>query len=313
MKGLKIALIQMKVIAHEVEQNLKHAAALVKDAVKKGAKLIVLPELFDSGYFANEKDKDFSINFDKAEANKSFQTLSKIAQKNEVYIVASSIERDKESFFNTAYIISPKGKILGKQRKIYLWENEKDYFKPGEKQKVFTLKFDDISVKVGLGVCYEIGFNEIARTLALKGAQILIYPGAFSKTKTYVWDLSSRARALENGVYVLACNRSGEELNLGHNVEFAGHSCVVSPRGDVVAGAKKDDEVLFCELDMNLVSRQRKNLPYLKDLSQYNEDHLHIMRRIKKSIVKENKWTKEDELRAEKKKRKKPVKTSPEL
>ncbi len=89
--------------------------------------------------------------------------------------------------------------MLGKYRKIYLYDNEKKRFNKGKKYPVFELKFEEFKVKVGLGICYEIGFSESARFLALQGAQILIYPAAFGVARSYVWDLASRARLWRAG------------------------------------------------------------------------------------------------------------------
>ena len=106
-----------------------------------------------------------------------------------------------------------------------------------------------------------------ANILALKGAEILIYPSAFGKARAYNWDLLSRARALENGCFVLACNHSGAESNpvLEQKLEFGGDSRIISPQGKIITKATKQNEVIVATIDLNEVKAQRKALPYLKD------------------------------------------------
>ncbi|GAA8047044.1 carbon-nitrogen hydrolase family protein [Helicobacter pylori] len=254
---LKTAVIQMQSKPYALSENLQLALNLAKEAHNKGANLIVLPELFDSGYCVNDKDAEFGIDLkaiehgEKTLKNESLSALSGFAKSNKVHLVACSIEKTDKKLYDSAYIIPPKGGIVGKHRKIYLWSDEKSRFKRGKKYEVFTLDFGDFSTKVGLQICYEIGFGVGANLLALQGAEILIYPSAFGKARTYNWDLLSKARALENGCFVCACNHSGEETNaqLKQTLEFAG----------------KLNEVIIAEMDLNEVALQRQKIPYLQD------------------------------------------------
>ncbi|MDU9719343.1 carbon-nitrogen hydrolase family protein, partial [Helicobacter pylori] len=156
---------------------------------------------------------------------------------------------------------------VGKHRKIYLWGDEKSRFKRGKKYEVFTLDFGDFSAKVGLQICYEIGFGVGANLLALQGAEVLIYPSAFGKARAYNWDLLSRARALENGCFVCACNHSGEETSakLKQTLEFAGDSRIIAPNGKIIVQATKLNEVIIAEMDLNEAALQRQKIPYLQD------------------------------------------------
>lgn len=272
-KTLKIALIQMCAKPYALSENLALALNLAKIAHKKGANLIILPELFDSGYCVSDRDADFGIDFcaikrdKKAQKNKTFMALSDFAKSSGAYIVACSIEKSSKKLYDTAFIISPNGKIIGKHRKIYLWGDEKSRFSKGKKYEVFSLDFGDFRTKIGLQICYEIGFGVGANILALQGAEILIYPSAFGKARTYNWDLLSKARALENGVFVCACNHSGAESNatLKQTLEFAGDSRIVAPNGKIIAQATKQNEVIIANIDLGEVKAQREKIPYLKD------------------------------------------------
>ncbi|WQR75021.1 carbon-nitrogen hydrolase family protein [Helicobacter pylori] len=270
---LKTAVIQMQSKPYALNENLQLALNLAKEAHNKGANLIVLPELFDSGYCVNDKDADFGINLKAIERgeetlkNESLRALSDFAKSSDTHIVACSIEKTNKKLYDSAYIIPPKGGIVGKHRKIYLWGDEKSRFKRGKKYEVFTLDFGDFSTKVGLQICYEIGFGAGANLLALQGAEVLIYPSAFGKVRAYNWDLLSKARALENGCFVCACNHSGEETNakLKQTLEFAGDSRIIAPNGKIIAQATKLNEVVIAEMDLNEVALQRQKIPYLQD------------------------------------------------
>lgn len=267
MQKLKVALIQMNATPYKLKENLHLALQMAQKACEQGARLIVLPELFDSGYCVRDKDFEFGIDFKSPILHHSFKALSEFARKNAVYIIACSIEKARKSLYDTAFIISPKGKLVGKHRKIYLWNGEKKRFSRGKDYEVFSLNFGEFKVKVGLQICYELGFGESARILALKGAQMLVYPSAFGKARAYNWDLLSKARALENGCFVLACGLSGSafDRNSKENLEFTGDSRVVSPKGKVLQKASELDECVLCELDLDEIVPQRKALPYLKD------------------------------------------------
>ncbi len=270
---LKTAVIQMQSKPYALSENLQLALNLAKEAHNKGANLIVLPELFDSGYCVNDKDADFGLDFkaikhgEETLKNESLRALSDFAKSSDTHIVACSIEKTNKKLYDSAYIIPPKGGISGKHRKIYLWGDEKSRFKRGKKYEVFTLDFGDFSAKVGLQICYEIGFGVSANLLALQGAEVLIYPSAFGKARAYNWDLLSRARALENGCFVCACNHSGEETNakLKQTLEFAGDSRIIVPNGKIIAQATKLNEVIIAEMDLNEVALQRQKIPYLQD------------------------------------------------
>lgn len=221
----------------------------------------------------NDKDTDFGLDFKAIERgeetlkSETLRALSDFAKSSDTHIVACSIEKNNKKLYDSAYIIPPKGKIVGKHRKIYLWGDEKSRFKRGKKYEVFTLDFGDFSAKVGLQICYEIGFGVGANLLALQGAEVLIYPSAFGKARAYNWDLLSKARALENGCFVCACNHSGEETNakLKQTLEFAGDSRIIAPNGKIIAQATKLNEVIIAEMDLNEVALQRQKIPYLQD------------------------------------------------
>lgn len=272
MRILTVALIQMCPKPYALQENLHLALKLAKDSLKKGANLVVFHELFDSGYCISPHDSDFAMDFAKPQKHATFKALSAFAKENSVHIVACGIEKSNKKLYDTAYIIAPSGKCVGKHRKIYLWGKEKSRFSKGKKYEVFKLNFGNFSAKVGLQICYEIGFGVGANILALQGAEILIYPSAFGVARAYNWDLLSRARAVENGCFVLACNHSGIEsnaldstLSTQKDAEFAGDSRIISPKGTIIKKATKLNEAIIARIDLDEIYSQRKAIPYLKD------------------------------------------------
>ena len=294
MRILTVALIQMCPKPYALKENLCLALKLAKDSLKKGVNLVVFHELFDSGYCISPHDKDFALDFAKPQKHATFKALSGFAKENAVHIVACSIEKSNKKLYDTAYIIAPSGKCVGKHQKIYLWGKEKSRFSKGKKYEVFKLNFGNFSAKVGLQICYEIGFGVGANILALQGAEILIYPSAFGAARAYNWDLLSRARAVENGCFVLACNHSGAEsttvchtersevsqknnrdssptaqndnlMKLAESIEFAGDSRIVSPQGTIIKKATKLNEAIIAQINLDEIYPQRKAIPYLKD------------------------------------------------
>lgn len=274
-KSLRVAAIQMQTFPSKRKKNLKTASKLIKEAAKKGAKLVVLPELFDSGYCIENEDEKFANpleNFQNSHSTQShtLKTLYNLCKKYKIYLVGCVVEKDcqNNALYDTAFIMGSKG-IVGKYRKIYLWGAETSRFKRGQEYPIFTLDFDSFKVKVGLQICYEIGFSEGVRILSLQGAEILIYPAAFGAARLYAWNLASRARALENGAFVLAANQSGYQRSQKNNqkISFAGNSQIINPKGSVLKRAKKNNQVIIKTINLQECQIQRKEIPYLKDLN----------------------------------------------
>lgn len=252
---VKIAAIQMDCVLQDLGANLAHAAELVDRAASAGAKLIVLPELFNTGYRVEERDLELA---ETIPGGRTTDWMWDQARRRGAYLVGAFMERDDEALYDTAAAVGPEG-FLGKYRKMYLWGAETERWGRGEDVAVIRLPFANI----GLQICYEIGFPEGARKLAQAGAQIIVYTSAFGRARGYAWDLASRARALENGVFVLACNRCGQE----RDTSYGGLSRIVAPNTVVLAGAGADGEaVVMADIDLAEIEAQRQAIPYLKDL-----------------------------------------------
>jgi predicted amidohydrolase len=255
---ITVASIQMNSVPNDVEKNLERANLLIDEAVLKEANLIVLPELFNTGYRVEENDVEL------AEEIPGFTTnwLIDHAKKNGVYIATAILEKgnSKGLVYDTAILVGPDG-FIGSYRKTHLWDKENIRFTKGEEFPVFKTPIGNI----GLQICYEVGFPEGARLLTLKGADILLYPSAFGKARKYAWDIATRARALENGAFVIASNRTGTEKE---ETVFGGCSRIIDPTGQVLSEATDENEVIIAKIDLQKVIHQRREIPYLRDLNK---------------------------------------------
>lgn len=258
----KVAAVQMDCVLADVQANLRLAEKLIRQAAAQGAQLVVVPELFATGYRVEEQDVALAETVPGATTD----WLAGLCRELQIHLVGALIEKaapnGQEQLFDTAVLVGPDG-LVGRYRKACLWGTENQRFAKGEAQ--YDAVFDIGPCKVGLQICYEVGFPEPARIMALHGADIVVYTAAFGLARLYAWDLASRARALENGFYVIAANRAGVEKQ---ETVFAGASRIVGPQGNILAAAAEGEanQVLVAALDLAQVDEQRRAIPYLQDL-----------------------------------------------
>lgn len=263
MDKLKLALCQMNVIDNK-EENLIKAGSMIADASKK-ADFIVLPEMFSCPY-SNDKFIEYG---EEEKDSPTLTEISSLACKNNVYILAGSIpEKEGNKLYNTSYLFDRRGMIIAKHRKMHLFDidvkdritfKESDVLTAGDEFTTADTEFG----KIGIGICYDIRFPELARVMVENGALILFYPGAFNMTTGPAhWQLLFRSRALDNQVY---CVGVAPALNEDASYHSYGHSIVTSPWGEVLAEAGQKEETIFCEIDLNEIKKVREELPLLKN------------------------------------------------
>jgi omega-amidase len=201
------------------------------------------------------------------------------AKELKIWIVGGSIpEREGEKVYNTCVIVNEDGDIVGKHRKMHLFDidvpgkitfKESDSLSPGDSPTVFESPWG----MIGVGICYDIRFPEYAMWLRQLGARILIYPGAFNMvTGPAHWELLQRARAVDNQLFVAACSPARDETSGGY-VAW-GHSSVITPWGDVLATCGADEATVTAELDLDSVEAMRDNIPCWKQ-KRADLYHLH--------------------------------------
>lgn len=276
---MKIGLIQ-QANTSDIKSNIQKLKNNIKEAAKQGAELIVLQELHNSLYFCQVEDTNI---FDLAETipGPSTDDFGALAKELGVVIVLSLFERRAPGLYhNTAVVMEKDGTIAGKYRKMHIPDDpayyEKFYFTPGD------LGFEPINTSVGkLGVlvCWDQWYPEAARLMAMKGADLLIYPTAIGWESSDVqdekdrqlgaWVISQRGHAVANGLHVVSVNRTGYEPDPSaqtNGITFWGNSFVAGPQGELLWQASNDrEEIKVIEIDMKRSEQVRRWWPFFRD------------------------------------------------
>lgn len=271
---LQVALVQLRV-GIDRTKNLENAAKLVKEAAKKGAKLIALPECFNSPYGT----KFFSQYAESIPSGPSCNMLSTVARENEIYLVGGTIpELESSKYYNTCTVWNPEGKLIAKFRKMHLFDidipggitfKESDILTAGN--ELATFKINDILI--GIGICYDLRFEELAKLYRLQGCEMLIYPGAFNMTTGPLhWEVLQRGRALDNQVFVTAISPARNE----QGYIAWGHSQITDPWGKVLKQAEHGEEIVYGSLNFSECDKVRAQIPIGKQrrTSIYNTIHV---------------------------------------
>ena len=275
-KKVKIGIIQTK-ISDNIQKNIDSAIKNIKKAASKKAKIICMPELFLSNYFCQTESYS---NFKLAEKipGKTTKIFCELAKDLKIVLMISLFEKKTHGFYhNTSIVISEKGKILSKYRKMHIPDDpgyyEKFYFTPGD------LGFKSVKTKfgkIGSLICWDQWFPEAARLTALKGAQIIFYPTAigwhpkekrkFGKSQLDSWITMQRSHAIANGTYVVAINRVGTERKGNKKIEFWGTSMIIDPNGQIIGKlSNKKEDILIREINYRKIDSAREHWPFLRD------------------------------------------------
>ena len=275
-KKTTIGLIQIKFSNNPIT-NIENSIKKIKEAAKKNAKIICLPELFLSPYFCQTENHS---KFKLAEKipGPITNTYCKLAKELSVILMISLFEKKLTAFYhNTSIVINEKGKIISKYRKMHIPDDpgyyEKFYFSPGDLGFKST---KTIYGKIGSLICWDQWFPEAARLTALKGAEILFYPTAigwhpkekkkFGKAQLNAWITMQRSHAVANGVYVAAINRIGFEKIKNRKIQFWGNSIIIDPYGNVLKQSHFNrEETIICDIDFKKIEDARQHWPFLRD------------------------------------------------
>jgi len=228
-----------------------------------GSDMVVLPEMFNCpygyGYFKR---------FAEAYPGESTRLLSGLARELGIYIIGGSIpESEGKKIFNTSFTFDRTGRLLGRHRKIHLFDvnitggisfQESRNISPGSDITVF----DTDLCRTGVAICYDMRFPELVRNIALKGALLIIVPAAFNMTTGPAhWHITARTRALDNQVY-FACASPARDDGAGYTVY--GHSLVSDPWGSIISEASTGEQIIGATIDLGEVERIRRELPLLR-------------------------------------------------
>ncbi|MDK2842380.1 MAG: N-carbamoylputrescine amidase [Anaerophaga sp.] len=276
---LRTGIIQQSNTAN-IQDNIERLEKSIRQLAKKGAQLVVLQELHNSLYFCQTEETGL---FDLAEPipGPSTDRFGQLADELNIVIVTSLFEKRAPGIYhNTAVVLEKNGSIAGKYRKMHIPDDpayyEKFYFTPGD------IGFEPVNTSVGrLGVlvCWDQWYPEAARLMALKGAELLIYPTAIGwessdsneekRRQKEAWIISQRGHAVANGLSVVSVNRVGYEpdpSNVTGGIQFWGNSFAAGPQGEILIEAPTDAESnLIIDIDLKRSEEVRRIWPFFRD------------------------------------------------
>lgn len=252
---MRVTMVQMQVLPGQAAVNRARAQQWMEQALASSPDVLVLPEMWLTGYALDRLNEDPSENEQAQHA-----WLQSFAKQHAVFIVAGSIPIERSGRWrNTSFVYDRSGQIIATYAKVHLFQlmDEHRYFVAGEQFQCTTI--DD--QRVGVAICYDIRFPEMTRALALAGARIVFCVAQWPWARHAHWETLLRARAIENEVYVVACNAVDPFDPHG----MAGYSQVISPWGEVLARAEQQEQLLTVDLDMALVDDVRARIPVWTD------------------------------------------------
>ncbi len=273
MTHITVAAIQMS-CSWELQNNLDKAETLVRRAHQQGGQIILLQEFFKMPYFCQEQKSEYlklSETFEESELLKHF---SQLAAELNVVLPVSYFERFNQVFFNSVAVIDANGDILGNYRKTHIPDGpgyqEKFYFSPGDTGfKVWQTHYANI----GVGICWDQWFPEAARSMALEGAELLLYPTAIGSEPQDVtidsqahWQRVMQGHAAANCVPVIAANRIGKESFDTSTIDFYGSSFITDATGEILQQANREDEhIILNQFDLSKLEKQRQSWGLFRD------------------------------------------------
>jgi len=253
MSNIVAGCCQFAIKPGEVQYNSDTVERMLSELAARDCRLAVLPEMWSCSF-------PYPILRDMAKKTPAIlERMRDTARDKRIVIAGSLPEAQKETIFNTSYLIDSTGEIAGKYRKVHLFSlyNEQRHFGEGRSAEVFSTSIG----KIGLMICYDLRFPELARKLAIRGAEIICVSALWPLVRIDHWSLLLRARAVENQLFVIGCNGSGAEKK----ITWGGASAIISPMGSVLAEAGPGEQSILGVLNEREISEFRKTIPCFED------------------------------------------------
>jgi len=252
---LTISLAQMNVNLGNPDRNLENAKNMATEAARRGSTLLVLPELWSTGYDLENAGRHAA-----APDQGIFSEIASLAKQCGLYILGSNLALlPGGKFGNTAVFFGPQGNSLASYTKLHLFRlmSEHSYLEPGDSLVVADTPWG----KTGLAICYDLRFPELFRAYALRGAQMVIIPAEWPDPRLEHWRILLRSRAIENQMFIIACNRVGTT----QETTFFGHSSIIDPWGNTIVEADEAEGLITATIDTDLVDIVRAKIPVFED------------------------------------------------
>lgn len=264
-KQFKLAICQIRTELEQEETMIK-AEAMVREAAAAGARFVCLPEMFNCPY-----TRHYFKLYAKLGHEETVARMSGWAKENGVYLIGGSIcELEDDKVYNTCFVFDPEGNVIAKHRKVHMFDidlptarfKESDTFSAGSSATTFDTEYG----KMGVAICFDGRFPELFRAEALAGAKLIFLPAQFNMTTGPMhWDLMIRSRAVDNQVFFVAASCARYE---GFKYLCWGHSSVIEPLGRKLAECDETEQILYCDIDLDLVDEARRGLPLLASLRE---------------------------------------------
>lgn len=251
----KVGCIQFDIAFGNPDENKRRMENWLADAAEQGCDIVVLPELWTTGYdltrLTEIADKD---------AQDAISFLQKQAVKHHIHIIGGSVANNRgDAVENTMLIVGNTGELLHQYSKLHLFQlmDEHLYLAAGSGDGMFTLNNE----KLAGVICYDIRFPEWIRTHVLKEAKVIFVVAEWPLKRVDHWRTLLQARAIENQVFIVACNRSGKDPNN----QFAGHSMIIDPWGEILSEGTEAEEIVIADISLERVEQTRKTIPVFQD------------------------------------------------
>lgn len=265
MRSVTVAAVQMS-CSQDIKANLAKADRKVREARSGGAEIVLLPELFETLYFCQEKFDEHFQYATSLEQNQAVRHFGQVARELQVVLPVSFFEKAENGYYNSVAIIDADGRVLGIYRKTHIPDGpgyeEKYYFQAGNTGfKVWNTRY----AKIGVGICWDQWFPEAARCMALQGAELLCYPTAIGSEPVQVevdsqshWQLCMQGHAAANIMPVVAANRVGTETSPNSKLAFYGSSFITNEIGQKITEADRASEtIIYAHFDLDKIAGYR--------------------------------------------------------
>ncbi|MBP1909254.1 nitrilase-related carbon-nitrogen hydrolase [Methanolobus bombayensis] len=254
---IKVACIQMGISDCDKKANITKALAMAKEALSRGAEILVFPEVFSTGFCYDNMELA-----GEDENGETVREMCDFSKEHKCVMIFSIIEKQVSStgpdYFNLGFCME-NGSVEGIYRKTHPFKKEKQYFSAGD--SLFPIVLEKRGITIGLQICYEIRFPEVSRKLALMGSDILVTIAEFPSPRGHIWRTLAIARAIENQIPHIACNRVGSSSDSS----FFGGSLVVGPSGNVIEEAGDNESIIISTLDLGATGKIRNEIPVFED------------------------------------------------
>ena len=262
---MKLAVYQIRT---EIDQDetLEKAEKMIAEAAENGAEIVVLPEMFACPYSRKYFKICASLGHEK-----TLSAMKRWAKENKILLIGGSVPETADGkVYNTCFVIDENGEVIARHRKIHLFEidnrrmrfSEAATFEPGNEITVFDSKWG----KIGVAICFDVHFPEIFRAMAMRGAKLAILPAQFDAVLGAPhWKPLAECRADDNQIFFVGASAARHEE---FSYKSLGHSLVVDPNGQVIAECDEKEQILYADIDFDMVEEARKGLPIFNHLRQ---------------------------------------------